>query len=68
MALVLRGYTVEQREFAVFWSDRHVGTYQPHAIPKQLKLLPGVAMDVDLVSAWQDAFPEAPVADWRRSA
>jgi hypothetical protein len=66
MALVLRGYTVEQREFAVFWRDRHIGTYQPHAIPRLLTLLPGVAMDVDLLTIWRDAFPEAPVVDWRR--
>jgi hypothetical protein len=56
---------VEQREFAVFWSDRHIGTYQQHATPKQLKL-PGVAMDAEFVGLWQDAFPDAPVIDWRR--
>jgi hypothetical protein len=65
MALVLRGYSVERPEFAVFWSGRHVGTYQPHAVPKQLKLLPGVAMDVDLATIWRDALPEASVVDWR---
>jgi hypothetical protein len=67
MPLVLRGYTVDQQEFAIFWRDRHVGTYQPHAVPKQMKLLPGVAMDVDLITIWRDAFPEAPVVDWRPS-
>jgi hypothetical protein len=66
MALVLRGYSLERREFDVFWNERHVGTYQPQEHPRQMKLLLGVSMDVDLVSTWLDAFPEAPVADWRR--
>jgi hypothetical protein len=66
MALVLRGYTAERRQFDVFWSERHVGTYRPQERPKQMKLLPGVSMDVDLVHVWLDAFPEAAVTDWRR--
>ncbi len=66
MALVLRGYSLERRQFDVFWSDKHIGTYQPHDLPKQMKLLRGVLMDGDLARTWTAAFPEASVADWRQ--
>jgi hypothetical protein len=65
MALVLNGYSVERREFDVFWSHRHVGSHRPHELPKQLRLLAGMSMDADLVSTWLDAFPDSSVADWR---
>lgn len=66
MTLVLSGYSGERREFDVFWSHRHVGSYRPHELPKQMRLLTGVSMDVDLVNTWLDAFPESSVIDWKR--
>ena len=67
MALVLRGYSLERRQFDVFWSDKHVGTYCPHALPKQMKLLLGVFWDGDLVNTWASAFPDTTVLDWKQS-
>ena len=67
MALVLRGYSLERRQFDVFWSDKHVGTYCPHDLPKQMKLLAGVFLEGAMVSTWIAAFPEATVTDWKRA-
>jgi hypothetical protein len=67
MALVLRGYSLERRQFDVFWSDKHIGTYRPHDLPKEMKLLPGVYSDGDLVRTWVAAFPEATFTDWKPS-
>jgi hypothetical protein len=67
MALVLRGYSLERRQFDVFWSDQHIGSYRPHELPKEMKLLPGVYSDDDLIRTWAAAFPEATLADWRPS-
>src|SRR6266404_7529156 len=50
-----------------FWSDKHVGTYCPHALPKQMKLLLGVLWDGDLVNTWASAFPDTTVLDWKQS-
>ncbi len=66
MALVLRGYSLERRQFDVFWSDKHIGTYHPHDQPKTMTLLRGVLMEGDLARTWISAFPEARVADWRQ--
>ena len=67
MALVLTGYSLERRQFEVFWNHKHVGTYCPNDLPRQMKLLPGVFFDGDLVGTWIAAFPEATVTDWKRS-
>ena len=67
MALVLRGYSLTHRQFEVFWSDKHVGTYCPHDLPKQMKLLLGVFSDGDLINTWIAAFPDTTVLDWKQS-
>jgi hypothetical protein len=65
MALVLTGYSLEHRQLDVFLSHKHIGTYCPENLPKQMKLLPGVFSDDDLIRTWGAAFPEATVTDWK---